>query len=372
MAKIGGENQPELDEAFYHLQAEFYPSSSNPRTPSKTPKASAPGLVTLDMGDIRTYEPATIADKLVPLADEHDMPLPEQFKAYNKIRVGLAMKEKASRQKMLVIRLLTLACLVSLSTEENAQSTIFLYEPDLINHVAETLRVDSLDDMVVASGIFALDACSRHRSKGPEVLSAIGFNTRHGLLMSLVRATVNRLVSGPLPAVELVDSLFSMIAFIIAGMVHGGALLGAGLLPALLDMLKMQNERRDSYIPRAAGLIDSAMMSGTSTLQTLNSIDGLNVLVVAIKAEITHVLDAVVPEPTDIWSHETIITNISQPLKSMLRTVHRLMSTAGGTEGLRTLVDSDLPKCLKMIFEQPTKFGNRVTSIGELKNLYSG
>ena len=220
MAQVAGEDQPELDESFYQLDAEFYPTH---------PKASGPNLVTINLGDLRTYDPASIFDKLVPLADEHDMPLSEQIKAYNKIRVALSMRSRPDRQKMLVVRLLALACLVSLSYEETAQSTIFLYEPDLVNHIADTLRVERLDDMVVASGLFALDACSRYRSRGPEVLSAIGFNTRHGLLMSLVRSTVDRLVSGPLPAGELVDSLFSMIAFIAGGMVHGGALLGAGL-----------------------------------------------------------------------------------------------------------------------------------------------
>lgn len=45
------------------------------------------------------------------------------------------------------------------------------------------------------------------------------------------------------------------------------------------------------------------------------------------------------------------------------------MQAAGGAEGLRSLVDSDLPKLLKHIFTQAKPFGTRVFSLGESKHM---
>jgi E3 ubiquitin-protein ligase HUWE1 len=62
---------------------------------------------------------------------------------------------------------------------------------------------------------------------------------------------------------------------------------------------------------------------------------------------------------------DTIILYRTNPLKAVLRSIHRLMQTSGGTEALRNLVDSELPKSLKRIFEASARFGPRVYALGK-------
>jgi hypothetical protein len=62
---------------------------------------------------------------------------------------------------------------------------------------------------------------------------------------------------------------------------------------------------------------------------------------------------------------ETITSYTTTPLKSVLRTIHRLMQMTGGAEGLRNLVDSDLPKLLRGIFKDASTYGNRVFASGK-------
>lgn len=64
-------------------------------------------------------------------------------------------------------------------------------------------------------------------------------------------------------------------------------------------------------------------------------------------------------------STDTIKFYMTTPIKSALRVIHRLMQMPGPAEGMRNLVDSELPKLLKRIFENSPKFGNRVFSLGE-------
>ena len=62
---------------------------------------------------------------------------------------------------------------------------------------------------------------------------------------------------------------------------------------------------------------------------------------------------------------DSIIFTKTNPLKAILRSIHRLMQTSGGTEALRNLVDSDLPRLIKRIFEASKRFGSKVYALGE-------
>ena len=167
------------------------------------------------------------------------------------------------------------------------------------------------------------------------------------------------------PAHELVDASFSLVGYIATSPSHGGMLLGPGFLPLLLKLLGTQCDRRDTYIPRAAGLLDSALMSGNLAVQVITGAGGINTLVTRVKAEVDLQLETTPPEPTEIMSEDTINTARTNPLKALLRSLQRLMASAGGAEGMRTLVDSDLPKTIKVIFQNYDKFGPRVYASGE-------
>jgi hypothetical protein len=62
---------------------------------------------------------------------------------------------------------------------------------------------------------------------------------------------------------------------------------------------------------------------------------------------------------------ETIQSYYTIPIRSTLRSIQRMMQMSGSAEGMRNLVDSDLPKMLKQIFIDAPRFGPRVFSLGE-------
>lgn len=62
---------------------------------------------------------------------------------------------------------------------------------------------------------------------------------------------------------------------------------------------------------------------------------------------------------------------MTTPIKSVLRMIHRLMQSSGSAEGMRNLVDSELPSLLKKIYGNSTKCGNRVFSLGKCKHCHT-
>jgi E3 ubiquitin-protein ligase HUWE1 len=142
-----------------------------------------------------------------------------------------------------------------LASDEIAQSSLFLFEPDLIPELARILpRYDSMG----TAALLALDACANHRAKFPEVLTALGANVSHGGLMSLFRGVVERLDTNSIPD-SLVDALYAFIARVVnSSGPNGQLLISAGLFPILLSMLATECDRRDnvsSLIGEAYGSI---------------------------------------------------------------------------------------------------------------------
>lgn len=73
-------------------------------------------------------------------------------------------------------------------------NTLFLYDPELVNHVAELIHPNrDIPSSVRVAALTALDALGRYRAKVLEVLGAVNAGVSHGMLMSLMRATVAQL-----------------------------------------------------------------------------------------------------------------------------------------------------------------------------------
>jgi E3 ubiquitin-protein ligase HUWE1 len=129
---------------------------------------------------------------------------------------------------------------VHLASEEAVKSTIFLYEPDLITQLAGLLP--SYDELATTA-VIALDACSHHEGKMSEIMTALSANANHGTLMTLFRGIVVRIET---VSDTLVDSMYAFIAHILNSNGHINMLVGAGLMPILLDMLSIKSARRDN------------------------------------------------------------------------------------------------------------------------------
>ena len=95
---------------------------------------------------------------------------------------------------MLVVRLLAIAVFAHTTTETTAQSKLFLYEPELIPQLAELVHpVRAVPIEIQAAAFYALDAIAKFKSKLGEVASALNASVSHGILMYVMRRTVNDL-----------------------------------------------------------------------------------------------------------------------------------------------------------------------------------
>jgi E3 ubiquitin-protein ligase HUWE1 len=330
----------------------FYPTTGN--------KGAA---VTVDLSSL---DPNSPHDQLAQLGEEHGIPLEDRFAALCKLRLA-HMSDLPTRRKLLEIRLyamgsygesvdLSLLTAVCLAPEDAAQSNFYLYEPEIVPQIAELLVLtNDVGDEIRSAALQALDSCARHRRGLNAVTTALGTNVGHGLLMTLLRAVIKSEHS-----YELVDAVLQHLGLIVGVSTHNNMLLSAGVVPLLLDFTATQNPRRDNYIPRVCGILDQIVFNITQGMSVFSNANGLNIFVHRIKDEID--MDWVLTR-SEIVSEDNVLAYAANPLRSFLRNVSRLMSATGGTEGLRNLVDTDLPKSLRRIFENPQRYSDRVFSL---------
>lgn len=132
-------------------------------------------------------------------------------------------------------------------------STIFLYETALVQQLSEVMVPNrEVGDWVLSAALYAMDACAHHRQKLPEVLSTVGANVSHGKLISLLRDIVQRLTIGGEDSqgenvlFEVLDAMMGFIAYVATSPPHSNHIIGAGIIPLLLELPKTRVDRRDN------------------------------------------------------------------------------------------------------------------------------
>lgn len=132
-------------------------------------------------------------------------------------------------------------------------STIFLYETNLIQQLSEVMvPTRDVGDWVLSAALYTMDACAHHRQKLAEVLTTVGYNVSHGILISLLRDIVNRLTGGGDPSkaepiqFEVLDAMLGFVAFVATSPPHSHHIISAGIVPLLLELPKTPVKRRDN------------------------------------------------------------------------------------------------------------------------------
>jgi E3 ubiquitin-protein ligase HUWE1 len=92
--------------------------------------------------------------------------------------------------------------------------------------------------------LYVIDACAHHRAKLSEIVAAVGANVNHGILISLFRDTVRRLTANEEVMFEVVDAMMSLVAYVATSPPHSNQIIGAGIVPLLLEIPKTNVEKR--------------------------------------------------------------------------------------------------------------------------------
>ncbi|KAH9485384.1 E3 ubiquitin-protein ligase ptr1 [Psilocybe cubensis] len=345
---------------------EVLETPATPRKPTAPSGPSPPSSAINIRLDESTIAAQPIMNVLASAIQAHSIPDSEIFELLCRIRTASSLSpgRKKEREKLVVIRLLAIAIFGHTHTESQATSALFLYEPDLIGHIAELLQVDrGVPTIVQTAAIAALDALARYKNKVQEVLTAVNAGVNHGILMALVRNMVAE-VSNPeskLPH-AFVEALLSFITYIASHASGGNMVVGAGLIPLLIQIMENRSPFRLPVISKTMQLVDNVLYSFTNAFTLFCAARGVDVLVDRIEYEIDFDINEYSSE-----FHPCALTGIGELpiqriaiLKHILRSMHRMMQSSGTAEGLRGLIDMSLLKSIKKIIEYRGLFGPNI------------
>ncbi|PBK91673.1 hypothetical protein ARMGADRAFT_968529 [Armillaria gallica] len=336
---------------------------------SSQAKTAPPGAVSIHI-DESTLHSKPEMEILADTIEKYSVPDSEKFELLCRIRAAVVLrKEKEDdREKLVIIRLLAIAIFGHTHPEAQATSSIFLYEPDLITHVAELLQVDKdIPITVQTAAISALDALARYRSKIQEVLTSVNAGVNHGILMGLLRKTVAD-ITNPESSIpnSFAEALLSFVTFIASHASGGNMVVGAGLIPLLIQIMENRLPDRLSVLSKTMQLVDNVLYSFTNAFNLFCTSRGVDALVERIEFEISFNVKehGDYQKSREIYGHHSEIPVArAAVLKHILRSMHRMMQSSGTSEGLRGLIDTSILKSIKKIIEYRGLFGASVLPI---------
>lgn len=260
----------------------FDVSQSSPRKAPAPPAASSSGALNIHI-DEHGLANKSVMDVLADAIETYSVPDSEKFELMCRIRAAMALTKgnDSDREKLVIIRLLAIAIFGHTHPESQAASAIFLYEPDLIAHIAELLQVDrNVPVIVQTAAIAALDALARYRNKIQEVLTAVNAGVNHGILMALVRKTISDVANpqSTLPH-SFVEALLSFVTFIASHAAGGNMIVGAGLIPLLIQVVDNKLPHRLPVVSKTMQLVDNVLYSFANAFQLFCTSRGVETLV---------------------------------------------------------------------------------------------
>lgn len=259
-------------------------TSQRPLAPVSTASSSSQvaGAITLYF-DTQTLSSKGAMDILADCTDTYNVPEDERFELMCRIRAAQALLpgREEEREKLVIARLLATAIFVHTHPEAQTASALFLYEPDLIPHVAELLALDrNVPISVQTAAVATLDAMARYRTKVQDVLAAVNAGVNHGTLMALLRKTVAEVATdeSTLPH-AFVEALLSFVIFLASHAAGGNMVVGAGLIPLLIQIIENRLPQRLPVVSKTMQLVDNVLYSFGNAFQLFCNNRGVEVLV---------------------------------------------------------------------------------------------
>nr|CDI56030.1 related to E3 ubiquitin protein ligase TOM1 [Melanopsichium pennsylvanicum 4] len=351
-------------------------TNTAPQSGSTSATGRREGLITVDLGKITTAS-GDPADLLAKAVETYEIPPEERFELFQRIRLALGFAHPNQRQKLLVCRLLAVACYGLVISESVATTQLFLYEPDLVQRIAALVDpVQKLDMGIQSSAFYALDSLGRYRSKVNVVLNSVNASVNHGIILSVLRNLIQDLrTNEPDSSDHYVDSVLSFIAFIASTSAGSHMIVGAGLIPLLIELIDIKDPDRymvQRTVSRAIGLIDSLTYAVPQAFDLFCNARGLDVIVDRVEAEVhrdvedgsaDRMSDKTYGEPGPDNLYGRLAFGRASLLRAMFKSITQMMSSTGTGDGLRNLINTSLPTSLKCIIEHRSIFGPQIFAL---------
>jgi E3 ubiquitin-protein ligase HUWE1 len=151
----------------------------------------------------------------------------------------------------------------------------------------------------------------------------------------------------------------------------GQMVIGAGIVNVLLDFVKISSRGHLQMVAanKAIVILDGFLYGYTNAFTAFIAANGLDAFIGRVKSEVDGAVEEHREEAEKL--EVTVIENSTgllsfqqgSVLKSILRAIHRLMTTSGTTEGLRNLIDTSLLSSVKKVMENRFIFGPQVFAL---------
>ncbi|KAG8686219.1 hypothetical protein FRC08_012682, partial [Ceratobasidium sp. 394] len=260
-------------------------SRSNPTSPSKDSTSQVgrqSGMTVVRLTDL--HNSSEEVNQIVAKAiEKYEVPDEEVFELMCRVRIArvLGPGQEAAREKVACARLLAIAIYAHTQSESSAQQQLFLYEPDLTQHLAELIHHDrNIPVSVQTAAVHALDGIARYRHRSTEVLAAVNANVSHGILMGSLRKTIGD-VGKPTSTIpnEFPEALIGFVTYLASQSAGGTQVVGAGLVSQLILLIGNRLPERMPVVSKAMPLVDNLLYGFPTAFQLFVNAHGVDAMV---------------------------------------------------------------------------------------------
>lgn len=314
------------------------------------------------------------------------IPKEYHYELLNRVRIAKALSISSSaRQEILGIRLLAITNLAYIYPDAIFQQKILQPDSDEPRRLQLAYQ---LSDLIHPPGSRAvtpirlqtlafetLEAFTKHKSKAQDVCAALNINVNHGVLFYALRKVVADLQTedpqGP-DQDEWRTALFSLLDALPATTPRTGeALIAAGLLDLLLEVLTLRTSKAERCYPAVLAFLNNNIYAIRDAFQTFANSKGLDIISDLIAYEVRISLEhsrngEAFPEMyrTQVIDYRILFFQ-QQTLRWLFKFVNHMMSHGNGNFDrlLRNLIDnSELLNALQSVIVSAKVFGSSVWS----------
>jgi E3 ubiquitin-protein ligase HUWE1 len=339
-----------------------------------------PVTYSLPASSIASTDIHTILNSVASFLD-----LSSKYEYFHRIRAAKALHQRRSGlEDVVAIRLLAIANLCWVLTEKEFHSSIGQSDSDeprrlqLAYQLAELVHPPgdgatgvSRDLQTVA--LYALEALAKHKSKAPDVCTALSFNVNHGVLFYIVRKAVLELAAENKPDEQDEDwreALFSLLNTLPTSQARTGeGMVSAGLLAILVDVLKLRTPQAERNHPKILQFLDTFVYNLRDAFSALVNAEGLEILADLASYEVDTsktLAEEGKGMPKEYKTQHTdyqIPFYHQQTLRWLFKFLNHMLAHTGGTSDriMRNLIDSPkLLNALRTVLLHPGVYGSTV------------
>eukprot|EP00842_Homolaphlyctis_polyrhiza_P000338 jgi/Hompol1/1304/HPOL_002679-RA len=368
---------PKSFSPFADMETPVKPNSQN----ASAIKA-ADGLVTIAV-PLSAWADKSEVEILAELTATYAVPDDHIFPLFHRIRTTMALRVPSMRRALLNIRVLSIAILTSLISEDQAQLKLFLYEPDLVQRIVELMSTaTSYDEFTMAAATSAVTSIAAYRNRLNDVFAALNVSANHGPLIQALRHIAKNIESDTISSEsESLDAIHLLLTMLCHAHSANNFLVSAGILPILISIMAVPHLSQTKTIARFVTLLDSIIHQTPSSFPAFAAANGIEAVVariqndvlaclkIAERIDISTITPSTVLDPTVSPEFKDLLAYLPV-VRSVLKLIYHAMQASGAADGMRNLIDSSLPKTIKLIFDNSTLF-SFLNAIGLAVNIMS-